>query len=207
MSFQSTILLPITLLAILVASSASPVPTDTTEDFSDLSFLSHPNEKTDIVLKFEEGEGQWNDIIEANEPRHLERRSPSVLKKKFFKTKKVSKPKVLKKTVVATPKLVKKKKISKPKVAKKLKKASPVLKKGAKVAAPAALAAGGTGLAASAGVPALPLSLPALPALPTLAALPALPALPTLPAVPGIPAAAVAALGLGGALQGDPSDR
>ena len=100
-------MLPITLLAILAASSASPVPTHTLEDYSDPRFLSHPNEKTDVILKFEEGKGQWSDIIEANEPRHLERRSPFVFKKKIFKTKKVSKPKVLKKTVVSKPKVVK----------------------------------------------------------------------------------------------------
>ena len=99
--------MPITLLAILAASSASPVPTHTLEDYSDPSFLSHPNEKTDIYLKLEESEGQGSDIIEANEPRHLQRRSPFVFKKKFIKTKKITKPKVLKKTVVSKPKVVK----------------------------------------------------------------------------------------------------
>ena len=131
LSFQSTILLPITLLAILVASSASPVPTDTPEDYSDPSFLSHPNEKTDIILKSEEGEGQWNGIIEANEPRHLERRSPIC--------KRSASPCIIKKSKKLLLKAKKLKPIWKPK-AKKL------AKKLAIVGIPTAALAGGTGL-------------------------------------------------------------
>ena len=92
------------LLAILVASSASPIPTDIGEDYSDIGFLSHPDESLVIYRVAED------DIIEAEEPRHLEKRSPLVpfpfplakkpLKKPLKKKPKklFLKPKVLKKS-------------------------------------------------------------------------------------------------------------
>ena len=64
--------LPILLLAIAVASSASPIPTDIGEDYSDFGFPSHPDDSL-VIYRVPEG-----DIIEAEELRHLEKRSPLV---------------------------------------------------------------------------------------------------------------------------------
>ena len=52
----------ITLLAILAASSASPVPSDVIEENS--------NDNGEV--------GQWNDLVVLDEPRHLEKRSPLI---------------------------------------------------------------------------------------------------------------------------------
>ena len=85
----------ITLLAILAASSASPVPSDTIEDNSDVVFLSHPNSAA-VVFRNDNGEvGQWNDLVVLDEPRHLEKRSPLIIKKTLIK--KTLKKKLLKK--------------------------------------------------------------------------------------------------------------
>ena len=92
--------LPILLLAIAVASSASPVPTDIGEDYSDFGFPSHPDDSL-VIYRAPEG-----DIIEAEELRHLEKRSPLVpfpfpLAKKPLKKKPKKvflKPKLLKKS-------------------------------------------------------------------------------------------------------------
>ena len=66
----------ITLLAILAASSASPVPSDVIEDNSDVVFLSHPNSAA-VAFRNDNGEvGQLNDLVVLDEPRHLEKRSP-----------------------------------------------------------------------------------------------------------------------------------
>ena len=127
--------LPIALLAIAVASSASPVPTDIGEDYSDFGFLSHPDDGL-VIYRVAEG-----DIIEAEELRHLEKRSPLVpfpfpLAKKPLKKK---------------PKKV----FLKPKVLKK----SPFIKKGIKKGGPPLLLAG-AGLSAP-SIPAVGFGLPA----------------------------------------------
>ena len=88
------------LLAIAVASSASPIPTDIGEDYSDFGFPSHPDDSL-VIYRVSEG-----DIIEAEELRHLEKRSPLVpfpfpLAKKPLKKKPKKlflKPKLLKKS-------------------------------------------------------------------------------------------------------------
>ena len=92
--------LPIVLLAIAVASSASPIPTDIGEDYSDFGFPSHPDDSL-VIYRVPEG-----DIVEAEELRHLEKRSPLVpfpfpLAKKPLKKKPKKvflKPKLLKKS-------------------------------------------------------------------------------------------------------------
>ena len=68
--------MPITLLAIIAVSSASPVLTDIEEDYSNIGYLSHP--EGDMVLyRVDDDEDElWNDMVEADEPRHLEKRSP-----------------------------------------------------------------------------------------------------------------------------------
>ena len=110
------------LLAIFVASSASPIPTDVGEDYSDIGFLSYPDESLVIYRVAQD------DIIEAEELRHLEKRSPLVpfpfpLAKKKFKKPLKKKPK----KVFLKPKLLKK---------------SPFIKKGIKKGGPPLLLAG-----------------------------------------------------------------
>merc|ERR1712154_275418 len=86
--------------AIAVASSSSPIPTDIGEDYSDFVFPSHPDDGL-VIYRVAEG-----DIIEAEELRHLEKRSPLVpfpspLAKKPLKKKPKKvflKPKLLKKS-------------------------------------------------------------------------------------------------------------
>ena len=160
------------MLAIMAASSASPVPTDIEEDYSNVGYMSHP--EVDLVL-YRVGDNEdelWNDMVEADEPRHLERRSPLFnlpslpdpitlklrkkqlpLDKKFFK--KFKKPKLIKKKIIFSP-VIKK-----------------VAKKGAKkfaiVGVPTAALAAGSGLAGFALTSSLP-ALPALPAIPALGA-------------------------------------
>jgi len=155
-----TIPLTITLLAILAASSASPVPSDVIEENSDVVFLSHPDGAA-VVFRNDNGEvGQWNDLVVLDEPRHLEKRSPLI--PPFDPISKKLKLKLIKKTLKK--KLLKKKA---KKFAIKLKPfKKPALKKGLKVAVPTALASGPAGLAGFA----LTSSLPALPALPALGA-------------------------------------
>merc|ERR1712066_681254 len=132
--------LPIVLLAIAVASSASPVPTDIKEDYSDFGFLSHPDDSL-VIYRVAEG-----DIIEAEELRHLEKRSPLVpfpfplAKKPLKKPPKKKKPK----KVFLKPKLLKK---------------SPFIKKGIKKGGPPLLLAG-AGLSAP-SIPAVGFGLPA----------------------------------------------
>ena len=123
----------------MVASSASPIPTDIGEDYSDIGFLSHPDESLVIYRVAED------DIIEAEEPRHLEKRSPLVpfpfpLAKKKFKKPLKKKPK----KVFLKPKLLKK---------------SPFIKKGIKKGGPPLLLAG-AGLSAP-SIPAIGFGLPA----------------------------------------------
>ena len=129
------------LLAILVASSASPIPTDIGEDYSDIGFLSHPDE-SHVIYRVAE-----DDIIEAEEPRHLEKRSPLVpfpfpLAKKKFKKPLKKKPK----KVFLKPKLLKK---------------SPFIKKGIKKGGPPLLLASGLSLPAAPAIPAVGFGLPA----------------------------------------------
>ena len=129
--------LPIVLLAIAVASSASPIPTDIGEDYSDFGFLSHPDDSL-VIYRVPEG-----DIIEAEELRHLEKRSPLVpfpfpLAKKPLK----KKPK----KVFLKPKLLKK---------------SPFIKKGIKKGGPPLLLASGLSLPAGPAIPAVGFGLPA----------------------------------------------
>jgi len=170
------IFLPITLLAIMAASSASPVPTDIEEDYSNIGYLSHP--EGDMVLyRVEDEENElWNDMVEADEPRHLEKRSPipffDPLSLKFAP---VNLPFTLKQ-LPFDKKVAKKvlKKYKKPKLIKKKVLFSPLIKKGAKklaiVGVPTAALAGGTGLAGFALTSSLP-ALPALPAIPALGGL------------------------------------
>ena len=66
--------MPITLLAIMAASSASPTPTGIEEDYSNIGYLSHP--EGDMVLYRVDDDELWNDMVEADEPRHLAKRSP-----------------------------------------------------------------------------------------------------------------------------------
>merc|ERR1712066_454791 len=136
--------LPIVLLAIAVASSASPVPTDIGEDYSDFGFLSHPDDSL-VIYRVAEG-----DIIEAEELRHLEKRSPLVP----FPFPLAKKP--LKKPLKKKPKKV----FLKPKLLKK----SPFIKKGIKKGGPPLLLAG-AGLSAP-SIPAVGFGYP--PALPAL---------------------------------------
>ena len=146
--------MPITLLAIMAASSASP---DIEEDFSNIGYLSHP--EGDMVLYRVDGKDDelWNDMVEGDEPRHLEKRSPVTpfdpISKKYIAKSKAKKFLV---------KAIKFKPIWKPK-AKKL------AKKLAIVGIPTAALAGGTGLAGFALTSSLP-ALPALPAIPALGA-------------------------------------
>jgi len=71
-----TFTLPLTLLATLVVSSAFAQPIDLVDDFSAIDFLSHPDDATVLYRYDNEEEEQRNDIVEADEPRHLEKRSP-----------------------------------------------------------------------------------------------------------------------------------
>merc|ERR1719410_1481201 len=136
----------------MAASSASPFPTDIEENYSNIGYLSHP--EGDMVLyRVDDDEDElWNDMVEGDEPRHLERRSPN---QGLFFTKKYKAKKLLKKAKKFKP-------IWKPK-AKKL------AKKFAIVGVPTAALAGGTGLAGFALTSSLP-ALPALPAIPALGA-------------------------------------
>merc|ERR1719245_1825044 len=142
----------------MAASLASPVPTDIEEDYSNIGYLSHP-EGDMLLYRVEDEEDElWNDLVEGDEPRHLEKRSPLFdpisfkAEKPFWKIDKKVTKKVLKKFV--KPKLIKKKILF-----------SPVIKKGAKkfalVGVPTAALAAGSGLAGFA----LTSSLPTLPAL------------------------------------------
>ena len=129
------------LLAIFVASSASPIPTDVGEDYSDIGFLSYPDESPGIYRVAED------DIIEAEELRHLEKRSPLVpfpfpLAKKKFKKPLKKKPK----KVFLKPKLLKK---------------SPFIKKGIKKGGPPLLLASGLSLPVAPAIPAVGFGLPA----------------------------------------------
>merc|ERR1712154_31758 len=99
--------------AIAVASSSSPIPTDIGEDYSDFVFPSHPDDGL-VIYRVAEG-----DIIEAEELRHLEKRSPLVpfpfplakkpLKKKpkkvFLKPKLLKKSPFIKKVAIFGPKI------------------------------------------------------------------------------------------------------
>jgi len=71
-----TFTLPLTILATLVVSSAFAQPIDLVDDFSAIGFLSHPDDATVLYRYDNDEEERWNDIVEADEPRHLEKRSP-----------------------------------------------------------------------------------------------------------------------------------
>jgi len=73
-----TFTLPLTLLATLVVSSAFAQPIDLVDDFSAIGFLSHPDDDDapELYRYDNEEEEQQNDLVEADEPRHLEKRSP-----------------------------------------------------------------------------------------------------------------------------------
>ena len=119
------------MLAIMAASSASP---DIEEDFSNIGYLSHPEGDMVLYRVNDDEDELWNDMVEADEPRHLEKRSPvtpfdPISKKYIAKLKS-------KKFLLKAKKL---KPIWKPK-AKKL------AKKLAIVGIPTAALAGGTGL-------------------------------------------------------------
>ena len=149
--------MPITLLAIMAASSASPAPNGIEEDYLDTGYLSHPEGDMVLYRVNDDEDELWNDMVEADEPRHLEKRSPVTpfdpISKKYIAKLKA------KKFLVKAKKL---KPIWKPK-AKKL------AKKLAIVGIPTAALAGGTGLAGFALTSSLP-ALPALPAIPALGA-------------------------------------
>lgn len=133
-----TLTLPLTLLAIIVASSATAEPIDNYEDYSDIGFLSHPDDVTVLYRDADDEEVQWNDHVQADESRHLAKRSP----------------------VPPFDPISKKLKKKAKKLLLKVKKLKPLIKKGAKLAA----LAGGTGLAGFGMTSSLP-GLPALPAL------------------------------------------
>merc|ERR1712117_603568 len=73
-----TILLPTTAVCILAACSASPVPTEVVKHHLDNSFLSYPEGP---LVNFQI-DSQSKNSFEVVEPRHPEKRSPLVLKKK-----------------------------------------------------------------------------------------------------------------------------
>ena len=137
------------LLAIAVASSASPIPTDIGEDYSDIAFLSHPDDSL-VIYRVAEG-----DIIEAEELRHLEKRSPKkpfpfpLGKKKFKKPLKFA-PKKGKKLLKKSPFILKK----------GIKK-SPFIKKGLKKGGPPLLLASGLSFPAVPAIPAIGFGVPA----------------------------------------------
>ena len=122
------------MLAIMAASSASPVSTDIEEDYSNIGYLSHPEGDMVLYRVGDDEDELWNDMVEADEPRHLAKRSPVTpfdpISKKYIAKLKA------KKFLVKAKKL---KPIWKPK-AKKL------AKKLAIVGIPTAALAGGTGL-------------------------------------------------------------
>merc|ERR1712117_849779 len=73
-----TILLPTTAVCILAACSASPVPTEVVKHHLDNRFLSYPEGP---LVNFQI-DSQSKNSFEVVEPRHPEKRSPLVLKKK-----------------------------------------------------------------------------------------------------------------------------
>jgi len=103
-----TFTLPLTLLATLVVSSAFAQPIDLVDDFSAIDFLSHPDDATVLYRYDNEEEEQRNDIVEADEPRHLEKRSPIPPFDPFSKTLKlIAKGPLLQKALLKSPKIKK----------------------------------------------------------------------------------------------------
>ena len=62
----------------MVVSSAFAQPIDLVDDFSAIGFLSHPDDATVLYRYDNEEEEQQNDLVEVDEPRHLEKRSPLI---------------------------------------------------------------------------------------------------------------------------------
>merc|ERR1711935_478010 len=90
-----TFTLPLILLATYVASSSFAVPIDLVDDFSAFDFLSHPDDAT-VLYRYDNHEDeQRSDIVEADEPRHLEKRSPIFPFDPITKTLKLKAKKVL----------------------------------------------------------------------------------------------------------------
>merc|ERR1711935_1068054 len=102
-----TFTLPLILLATYVASSSFAVPIDLVDDFSAFDFLSHPDDAT-VLYRYDNHEDeQRSDIVEADEPRHLEKRSPIFPFDPITKTLKLKAKKFAKKVLLKSPKIKK----------------------------------------------------------------------------------------------------